>query len=41
MTWIQAALGVWLAFIVGFLSGATWCGACWINKRLDGPEEGE
>lgn len=37
--YIIIAFAVWLAFIVGFLSGATWCGMCQINRRLDGPEE--
>lgn len=31
--WIIA---IWLAFDVGFLLGAAWCGMCKANKRLDG-----
>jgi len=32
-------IAIWLSLSVGFVMGATWCGLCHINKKLDGIEQ--
>jgi len=31
-------IAIWMSLGVGFILGATWCGLCRLNKRLDAPE---